>query len=257
MNNIPVKELDVNIPVDVEITPQNRNAIVAQIHEELEKRTEPLLQYPKQISYEASTVLCVLLSMNKDVKMESLPINDRKIIEKEVPTDVLHNLLCITVKFDKNKDFILSFTAINNEIFKLGLFNAVIHPPVCQSGEVPLENKNGKISIGNTIVLDKNIIKKLVGVSSQEKNTLPPYYEEQVDYALEKMLKEESVNAPIQKRKPVAGRNAFEIREDVLEAAIDVVKFSTPSSRINLTSVVEASLQVAKKFYDFVENKSR
>lgn len=63
---------------------------------------------------------------------------------------------------------------------------------------------------------------------------------------------------PLASRQLVSGRNAFEIREDILEAAIDVVKFSNSSSipKKDSSTMANECLQIAAKFYEFVENKN-
>ena len=57
-------------------------------------------------------------------------------------------------------------------------------------------------------------------------------------------------------RKPtVSGRNAYEIRADILECAASVVELAGKNPLRNTDDLSDEILRVASKFYDFVENK--
>jgi hypothetical protein len=50
-------------------------------------------------------------------------------------------------------------------------------------------------------------------------------------------------------------KNAYEIRESILEKSIDIVKYSTMGSKCDTDTMVNKILDVASKLYEFVENK--
>ena len=60
------------------------------------------------------------------------------------------------------------------------------------------------------------------------------------------------VAPPVEK---TINKNAYEIRESILEKSIDVIKFSKIDG--DLEFIVDKILKVASKFYEFVENKNR
>jgi hypothetical protein len=95
--------------------------------------------------------------------------------------------------------------------------------------EVPVEKDGDKIEVGGKIVLNRKSIEKLIGVNNKSKSN-----------------PEEDA---ILRRQPVAGRNAFEIRSDILQMALDYATHN--KSRFTPEEIVG----VAKKFYAFVENK--
>jgi hypothetical protein len=50
-------------------------------------------------------------------------------------------------------------------------------------------------------------------------------------------------------------KNAYEIRESILGYAIDIVKFSSNNKDITTDLMTDKVLEIAQKFYKFVENK--
>lgn len=56
-------------------------------------------------------------------------------------------------------------------------------------------------------------------------------------------------------RKSSGGKNAYEIRESILEKAINIIKVSGFTDNTDRT--VDKVLQVASKLYEFVENKRK
>ena len=54
----------------------------------------------------------------------------------------------------------------------------------------------------------------------------------------------------------IVNKNAYEIRELILEQAIDIVKFSSYRD-VSIDLMTDKVLEIANKFYDFVENKHR
>jgi hypothetical protein len=191
--------------------------------------------FPKHLSYEGCVVLCFIVSM-KEVAypyLSNLPATDQSLIKSLLPKDIIVNLETFEVTFDENKDFILKFATppIYNEKVKLTMFNSVAHPrpeDLRGAGVVPIEKDGDKIEVGGKIVLNRKGIEKLIGLDNTKKNE----FEEEVP-----------------RRQPVAGRNAFEIRTDVMQMALDYATHG--KSHLSPEEIVN----VAKKFYAFVENK--
>jgi hypothetical protein len=190
--------------------------------------------YPKYISHEGSTVLCVLLSMepNPSIRMEGLPVTDREIMDQLLPDNLANKIFDdIRVEFDDQKDFIVTFYNEEKPIHTIRLFNTVIHPPNTSVPTSVVEVEDGdKISIGGKVVMDKKAVKKLIGFKPE----IGPKKEEE---------KEEP-------RRQVSGRNAFEIRTDIMQMALD---WAAANGKTNLSP--DEIVNVAKKFYSFVENK--
>jgi len=197
--------------------------------------------YPKYISHEGSTVLCVLLSMepHPSIRMEGIPASDRDILRHSIPDTTLleADFDDIRVEFDEQKDFIVTFLEKDVVLHTIRLFNTVIHPQNIHVPTSVVDVEDGdKISIGGKVVMDKNAVKKLIGFKPE----LPSKKEEE---------KEEP------RRQQVVGRNAFEIREDIIECSIDLVKFSSLTGKRDISSLTDEVLKTASKLYEFVENK--
>jgi hypothetical protein len=200
---------------------------------------EKVAKYPKYISYEGSTVLCVLISVNmsNDINLKGLPLEDRNLILSLLPdnTENKHNAH-ISVAFDADHDFILTYQGKDdNQQTTINLFNTVIHPnPVSVNIDVPVPVVKDKEKIfvggGGNIILDKTRIPKLIGVEPHKNNTNEEY---------------------TPRRQPVVGRNAYEIREDIMGMALEY----SLSNKNKMTP--EEIVGVAKIFYSFVENKHR
>jgi len=60
-----------------------------------------------------------------------------------------------------------------------------------------------------------------------------------------------------QSKQKVVGRNAFEIRQDIIENAIEIMRMSNPKSSLNIEDMTDDILKISSKLYDFVENKYR
>jgi len=191
--------------------------------------------YPKYISHEGSTVLCVLLSMepHPSVRMDGIPASDRDILRHSIPDTLLESDFDdIRVEFDEQKDFVVTFLEKDVVIHTIRLFNTVIHPQNIQVPTSVVDVEDGdKISIGGKVVMDKNAVKKLIGFKPE----LPSKKEEEKDEP---------------RRQQVVGRNAFEIRTDIMQMALD---WSTKNGKPNMTP--DEVVNIAKKFYTFVENK--
>lgn len=209
---------------------------------EQKKKTSPkevvkkTITFPKHLSYEGSVVLCVMLSMNEVAHplLSNLPVADQTLIRSLIPKGISVNHNTFEVRFDEHKDFILIFSTspFDKEDVVLTMLNSVAHPrpeDLNGVGVVPVEKDGDKIEVGGKIVLNRKGIERLIGVDNKPKS--------------------DSEEETIPRRQPVAGRNAFEIRSDVMQMALDYATHSksqfTPEEIVN----------VAKKFYAFVENK--
>lgn len=195
------------------------------------------ITFPKHLSYEGSVVLCVMLSMNEVAHplLSNLPVTDQTLIRSLISKDISVNFDTFEVRFDEHKDFILKFATPpiydTNEVV-LTMFNSVAHPrpeDLKGVGVVPVEKDGDKIEVGGKIVLNRKGIERLIGVDNKPKS--------------------EPEEEAIPRRQPVAGRNAFEIRSDVMQMALDYANHS----KSHLTP--EEIVGVARKFYAFVENK--
>lgn len=209
---------------------------------------EKTAAYPKYISYDGAMVLCVMFAMKSEVRFHitNLPSEDQDIIRGLLPNSVAKHLDYFSVKFDKEKDFILyDFSALydfskSNDVV-LNLFNAVAHPRSedlkdVGPGAVSVEDNGDKITVGG-IAMNKRTIQKVMGIEPKKEVVASPSSSEEVDNTL--------------RRQPVAGRNAYEIRADVLQMAIDWSGKNTTKIRTDDDDVVA----LAKKFYTFVENR--
>jgi hypothetical protein len=74
---------------------------------------------------------------------------------------------------------------------------------------------------------------------------------------LQKMAEEAKLKEEIKRIDPPvkAGKNAYEIRDSILDKAVETVKLSTDTSGLNSTQIADRILLIADKFYEFVENK--
>lgn len=235
------KELEEAFPSEEEV--QSRNISSRKSVEDTKKLLnnfrEKTANYPKYISYEGSMVLCVLLSMKPvaAVSMCNLPMVDQSQIRDLLPATT--NVGGFDVKFDSNKDFVLIFNPHNHKDIILNMFNSVAHPRTSDlkdSHEVPIEDKGDKIEVGGVRkIFDKQKIQKLAGIElSDSKQHIP----EEKEYSPQKQV----------------GRNAYEIRADVLQMAIDWSRIEDSSKGYKKPSDDEV-ISLAKKFYSFVENR--
>lgn len=205
---------------------------------------ERTANYPKYISYEGSMVLCVLLSLNNTAKISinNMPTADVGTIKSLLPDSYLKELSYFEAEFDKSKDFNLRFEGKDKDVFVLNMFNSVAHPRPQDlkdlGGDVPVEKDGDKIAVGGMFHLNSKKIQKLVGVQQTESLKEDPRKPGVID--------EECYN----RRQPVSGRNAYEIRADVLQMALDYMNKS-----VEITPSPDSVIDVAKKFYSFVENK--
>ena len=205
----------------------------------IENFREKVAKYPKYISHEGSTVLCVLISVNtsNNINLKGLPLEDRNIILSLLPDDAEKKLKSfdahISVVFDAEHDFVLTYKVDGEEQVTINLFNTVIHPNMANvEVDVPVVKDKDKISVGGggNIILDKTRISKLIGMEPHKNNTNEEY---------------------IPRRQLAGGKNAFEIRNDIMDMALEY----SLSNKNPMTP--EEIVGVAKIFYGFVENRNR
>jgi len=202
---------------------------------------EKVAKYPKHLSYEGSMVLCVMLALKEIAhpSLNNLPMVDQELIRALVPQKFLGDLDYFTVTFDDEKDFSMKFVCRNeSEPYLMTMFNSVAHPRPEDlkdrgAGVVPVEKDGDRISIGGKILMNKKGVKRLIGVEPLKRDA----------------KRQESDEDAIPRRQAVAGRNAYEIRADVLQMAIDW------STRNDEKTSDDDVVDLAKKFYQFVENK--
>lgn len=195
---------------------------------------EKVSKYPKYtISFDGSTKLCALLSLNTpaEISFGQLPMEDQDTLRKSIKNTPFSDISYFYVMYDEQKDFRFIFSKDKEEGIVVNMFNSFTHPEVVKY-EIPVKKVGEQVNVGNSILLDKERIKKLIGVDPQKKSN--------------------QEDDPTPKRQPVAGRNAYEIRADVLQMAID---WSGRDSISKQYSNPEDLIDLAKKFYQFVENR--
>ena len=244
-------DIDKTMPITISL--DSKSTSYKETKKLMDNFKDKVAKYPKHISYEGSMVICVLLSLKQELSadqktianLNSLPSVDIETIKSVMPDWPRGPMF--EVEFDDNKDFILSFDNGKPKI-SITLFNSVVHPRPedlkdLGNGAVTIEKDGDKIAVGGKIVLDEKGIKRLIG--------LKPLKAGDVKYT----EKDDDNNRS--RRQPVSGRNAFEIREDILESAIDMIKFSNISNKRDIDELSDDVLRIASKFYEFVENKNR
>lgn len=228
-------------------TPAKQKSI-AESKRLIEHFKEKLETYPKYLSYEGSVVLCVILSIGDttEVKIGGLPKVDQDLIMGQLPSNATIRLSShdafLSVEFTDSKDFILTYSPVlQNDsqkysdvtTVKLNFFNTVIHPEKLADTNVPVEQVGGKVTVGGSLVLDSQRIKQLVGNIPKDKT------------------KTEDDEPP--RRQPVYGRNAFEIRYDLLQLSMELSVHNCSGGPIPPEEVI----MTAKKLYTFVEDRNR
>lgn len=210
---------------------------------------EKVAIYPKYISYEGSMVLCVLISLNQssNINLNGLPESDRNIIlamlSENAEKKITSKDSLLTVMFDESYDFVLHYWIKKTGATKpeniINLFNTVIHsnPNDNPTQYVPIENDGEKISLGGKITLDKKSMVEKIGIVPLKNK------------GVNNTITEEDIVT--NRRQPTTGKNAFEIRSDILGYALEYIQDQKK------TATTDEILYVAKKFYSFVENRSR
>jgi hypothetical protein len=202
-----------------------------------------LTNFPKHLSFEASTLLCVRvgLKQSENIPLKMLPPDDQKVILAELPKGFATEVpveailydpsgLYFNVEMDEHNDFKLAFHGKNTG-HVLRFFNSLLHPQgVAPEAKVAIEQKGEQIKVGNVMV-DKNELCKKAGVPSKQSDQ--PSITIGESYSIK-----------------ATNRNAYEIRADVLKWALD---FANNESRaIHSEDMI---IDIAKKFYAFVENR--
>jgi len=125
--------------------------------------------------------------------------------------------------------------AIVEEIGGKPIINTVIHPQHLETHAVPVEGDGEKISLGGKLVFDKKRIQQLIGVGRFSETPAPRKDEEE-----------------FVRRQPVSGRNAYEIRADLVQLSMELL-FYNGASKISPEEVVST----AKVLYSFIEDRNR
>lgn len=193
------------------------------------------------ISHEGSLLLSAMIGVSDEGKT-IVTLNELPDTEKELIRNVLERLSGSSwsltkgfeVKFDKYKNFEVSTTNTNTWekiVFSLGNRVSSVPPDEARSlNNVKVERKGKEILIGDRIKLERDRIQNLVQPEQTSNGQTP--------------------RPGFQPRQKVAGRNAYEIRADVLEMALDWAKHSNKSS---ITE--EDVVAIAEAFYGFVEHR--
>jgi hypothetical protein len=205
------------------------------------------------ISHEGSTIVSALIAVcdcsPAPVSLKQLPDGDRNIINELVYKLVgnRYDTKTFWVKFDDYKNFEFSMetdTQKTKEIKKnevhFTIGNRVSSIPPAETSrfgnDVKIERKGKDILIGDRIKLEKNKVQAAVQPSHEDHRPA-------------------SRNGGFTPRQKVAGRNAYEIRQDLIENAIDVIKLSNSTKNSNSDDITDEILNVATRLYEFVENK--
>jgi hypothetical protein len=209
---------------------------IAESKKIIETFTKNMESYPKHLSYEGSVVLCSLIGLkqNNNISLNGLPKTDVELIYSQIPLDT--SPLSFSVELDDQQDFKLKCVEMSTDLispktFNLRFFNSVIRPNTSPS-DIPIKQDGNKVTVGSNLVLDQQRIQKLVGNAPPEKT---------------RNNEEESP-----RRQPVAGRNAYEIRSDILTLAVDFILKNNPYGK---EKSVDEVLALAKRFYSFVEKR--
>jgi hypothetical protein len=201
------------------------------------------------ISHEGSMIISSLISVTDNgtasINFSQLPEGDRKIVNivaSKVSGRAI-NLSGFSAEMDEYKDFKCIARFPNYPTIEFALGNRVSSIPPSESSrfgntsEVKVERKGKDIVIGDRIKIEKNRIQNLVQPTDSTNNG--------------------SNRSGNQSKQKVVGRNAFEIRQDIIENAIEIMRMSNPKSSLNIEDMTDDILKISSKLYDFVENKYR
>jgi len=205
----------------------------------IENFRDKLAKYPKySISIDGSTKLCVLLSLNSpaQVSFKQLPKEDQNILRESVKNTPYSDISYFYVMLDEGRDFKFVFSNDKEEGIVVHMFNAITHPQLGKQhiglfNDVPIRADGEKIAVGN-IIIDKKHIKQRIGIDPSKKDV-------------------EQDDNNFSRRQSVAGRNAFELRNDLVQMSIDLLFHNNKNDKVLPEEVVET----AKVLYTFVENK--
>lgn len=183
------------------------------------------------ISYEGSMIICSLIAVSDGdsawINLGQLPEEDKNII-RGISNKTIDGF---RASFDQYKNFDCETDTAKDIKFILGNRVASIPPNETRIGsDVKVEKKGRDIVIGDRIKLEKNRIQNLVAPPDSTNNG--------------------ANRGGFVPRQKVSGRNAYEIRADVLEMALDWAKNSN-DKKLDTDDV----LDIAESFYSFVEHK--
>lgn len=197
------------------------------------------------ISHEGSTIVSALIAVADcsptSISLKQLPEGDRSTINEVVykATGDRYDSKTFWVKFDDYKNFEFSMETIRKKEgeIKFTIGNRVSSIPPTESNrfgnvDVKVERKGKDILIGDRIKLEKNKVQAAVSPSHEEHRPA-------------------SRNGGFTPRPKVSGRNAYEIRSDILEMALDWAKHSDEYKNMDPQDVIA----IAESFYGFVEQK--
>lgn len=194
-------------------------------------------------SHEGSLLLSALIGVSERGKV-TITLGELPGGERQMVSNILEKLSGVSwpmskrfsVKFDQYKNFEISATnTTTGEEMVFSLGNRVTSIPPNESSrfrntDVKVEKKGKEILIGDRIKLEQDRIQSLAQTEQASGGQAP--------------------RGGFQPRQKVSGRNAYEIRADILEMALDWVKHSNKN---NMTE--EDVLEIAETFYRFVEHK--
>lgn len=208
----------------------------------------------------------------KSSKLENAPITKQKL------DDQINGLSCgkstnRSISSDEIDDMITELEDDcdgvidrKDETVKIRLFNTVIHPEPINTIGVPIEldgtilgdTMRPNVNVHNGILTINNQqtrFKYLAGISSKEEletSIMNESVKPQHQYKVELPVATEECGKPV----IIKNRNAFEIRLSVLENAIHWSSLEETKGQYKKPSDDEL-LSLARKFYDFVENKNK
>jgi len=206
--------------------------------EQAEKKFRENKSGPIQwISYEGSMIISALVAVSDDngawIYLSQLPDADKEVVLKMTETSVSG----FRVLIDQYKNFECSAGHNDKGVpkFHFTLGNRVASIPPHEASrfgnvDVKVERKGKDILIGDRIKLEKGKIQNLVNPIDPTNNG--------------------ANRGGFVPRQKVSGRNAYEIRADVLELAVDWAK-TNGDKKMDTDDV----LDIAEAFYSFVEHK--
>jgi hypothetical protein len=282
-------------PIDVDPLNKDKGFVVSQQNfEETKKLLQTFKPHLKKqityMSYEGSVVVLVRLALSKGEDtvcvVAGLPKIDRDTINEVVPEGFLKESFFVSL--NKYKDFEMKFIKPVNvdehitsedlddimdeldkeaetgiycdfsskfkrndkvkEVFIVEFINTVQNPRYedIHSDEVDVEDNGVKVKVDG-LPLNKKLVEKVVN------GELPILLPDSNGFYTPTP---KSTPLPITEVKSV-NKNAYEIRESILAQSIHVVNSDSVMETKNSDLIVDKILNVASKFYEFVENKNR
>ena len=220
--------------------PIDLNSITSSLRPEALAETKKLMQtfhkrmekYAKHLSIDGATIICVKLALHSpaEINIGTLPDSDQVIIQELINNTPFRNSKKFYAMMDELKDFQIIFSENREDGSIFYLFNTVIHPPLNKTMDVSVDANTDTIRIAGKEFPSREKLLRLAGVPASKN--------------------EDVVNEPSH-RQAVSGRNAYEIRADVLQMAIEWTGNRDTCHIKNEGDVIE----LARKFYSFVENR--